>query len=107
MAERANVYRHVVLFKFKDTASAETVAAIENAFRALGTTLPFVEDFEWGLNDSPEGLDEGFTHCFIVTFAGPEGRDLYLPHPAHVAFVERWLDPHLEKACVVDFAAQT
>ena len=106
MTERSNVYRHVVLFKFKDTASAETVAGIEGAFRALGASLPFVTGFEWGLNSSPEGLDEGFTHCFIVTFAGPEGRDQYLPHPAHRAFIARWLDPNLEKACVVDFAAR-
>ncbi len=107
MALRANVYRHVVLFKFKQRTSAEMEAAIADAFRAFCASLPFVTDFEWGLNTSPEGLDEGFTHCFIVTFAGPEGRDAYLPHPAHRAFIERWLDPHLEKACVVDFAAQT
>ncbi len=106
MPKRANVYRHVVLFKFKDTASAETVAAIEDAFRAFCATLPFVTDFEWGLNSSPEGLDEGFTHCFIVTFANSAGRDAYLPHPAHRAFISRWLDPNLEKACVVDFAAR-
>ena len=106
MTERANTYRHVVLFKFKDTATPETVAGIEDAFRALGASLPFVTDFEWGLNSSPEGLDDGFTHCFIVTFAGPEGRDQYLPHPAHRAFIARWLDPNLEKACVVDFAAR-
>ena len=106
MTERANVYRHVVLFKFKDSATAETVAAIEGAFRAFCASLPFVTDFEWGLNSSPEGLNDGFTHCFIVTFAGPEGRDQYLPHPAHQAFIARWLDPNLEKACVVDFAAQ-
>ncbi len=106
MAQRANVYRHVVLFKFKDATSAATVAGIEDAFRAFCASLPFVTDFEWGVNSSPEGLDDGFTHCFIVTFAGPEGRDAYLPHPAHRAFIERWLDPNLEKACVVDFAAQ-
>lgn len=106
MGERANTYRHVVLFKFKETASAKTIAAIEDAFRAFCTTLPFVTDYEWGLNSSPEGLDQGFTHCFVVTFAGPEGRDAYLPHPAHKAFVSRWLDPHLDKVCVVDFAAQ-
>lgn len=106
MPKRANVYRHVVLFKFKDTASTETVAAIEDAFRAFCATLPFVTDFEWGLNSSPEGLDEGFTHCFIVTFANSAGRDAYLPHPAHQAFISRWLDPNLEKACVVDFAAR-
>ena len=73
MAERANTYRHVVLFKFKDTASAETVAGIEDAFRAFCASLPFVTDFEWGLNSSPEGLNEGFTHCFIVTFAAAGG----------------------------------
>lgn len=106
MPKPANAYRHVVLFKFKDTASAETVTGIENAFRAFCASLPFVTGFEWGLNSSPEGLDQGFTHCFIVTFAGPEGRDKYLPHPAHQAFVSRWLDPNLEKVCVVDFAAQ-
>ncbi len=106
MAKRANTYRHVVLFKFNDTTPAETVGAIEDAFRAFCAGLPFVTDFEWGLNSSPEGLNEGFTHCFIVTFAGPEGRDQYLPHPDHRAFISRWLDPNLEKACVVDFAAQ-
>jgi len=106
MAERANVYRHVVLFKFKDATPAATVTAIEDAFRALCAGLPFVTDFEWGLNSSPEDLNEGFTHCFIVTYAGPEGRDQYLPHPDHQAFIARWLDPNLEKACVVDFAAR-
>jgi hypothetical protein len=106
MAERAKPYRHVVLFKFKDTTSRETLAGIEGAFRAFCASLPFVTGFEWGRNSSPEGLDDGFTHCFIVTFAGPEGRDAYLPHPAHKAFVGRWLDPNLEKVCVVDFAAQ-
>jgi hypothetical protein len=103
MTEGASVYRHVVLFKFKPTAPKGSVEAIENAFRALCAELPFVRGFEWGLNSSPEGLNDGFTHCFIVTFDGPEGRDAYLPHPAHQAFCQRYLDPALEKACVVDF----
>jgi hypothetical protein len=104
VAVRAKFYRHVVLFKFKDSASAETVAGVEAAFRAFCAGLPFVADLEWGRNSSPEGLNQGFTHCFIVSFAGPEGRDAYLPHPDHRAFCQRWLDPNLEKACVVDFA---
>jgi hypothetical protein len=103
MAEGAGAYRHVVLFKFKPTASSDSVAAIESAFGALAAELPFVKGFEWGRNSSPEGLDEGFTHCFIVTFEGPQDRDAYLPHPAHQAFCRRYLDPALEKVCVVDF----
>ena len=72
-------------------------------FALLCAELLFVRGFEWGRNSSPEGLDQGFTHCFIVSFDGPEGRDAYLPHPAHQAFCRRYLDPSLEKACVVDF----
>ena len=103
MAEHASAYRHVVLFKFKPTAPKGSVEAIENAFRALCAELPFVRGFEFGRNSSPEGLDERFTHCFIVTFDRPEDRDAYLPHPAHQAFCQRYLDPALEKVCVVDF----
>jgi hypothetical protein len=105
MAKQSSPYRHVVLFKFKPTIPQEAVRAIEAAFRALSAELPFVTGFEWGTNSSPEGKDQGFTHCFIVTFAGPEGRDAYLPHPAHQAFVRRHLEPALEKACVFDFAS--
>lgn len=99
-------YRHVVLFKFKATVSKSTVEAIEAAFRALCAQLSFVKGFEWGHNSSPENLNDGFTHCFIVTFASAADRDAYLPHPAHIEFCKLYLDDNLEKACVVDFLAQ-
>jgi len=98
-------YRHVVLFKFRPGVAEETLRGIELAFGALARELPFVTGFEWGRNSSPEGLHKGFTHCFLVTFAGPADRDAYLPHPAHQAFCRTWLDPNLEDVCVVDFAA--
>lgn len=106
MSNQPRPYRHVVLFQFKDSTSEETVQKIENAFRALCASLPCVQGFEWGRNSSPENLDMGFTHCFIVTFASPADRDIYLPHPAHVAFCTDYLDENLEKACVVDFDAR-
>jgi hypothetical protein len=77
---------------------------IETGFRALGQELELVRSFEWGTNNSPEGLNQGFTHCFILTFASETERDAYLPHPAHQQFVHL-LQPHLEKALVVDFWA--
>lgn len=106
MPRRPGAYRHVVLFKFKPEVPDKDVRAIEAAFRRFCDELPFVTGFEWGRNSSPENLDEGFTHCFIVSFDGPGGRDTYLPHPAHQEFVRRYLDPALEKACVVDFAPE-
>jgi hypothetical protein len=105
MRDIGRIYRHAVLFKFYDKTSAETIRKIEDAFRGLSEKLPFITDFEWGTNSSPENLNEGFTHFFLVSFAGPEGRDAYLPHPEHQAFCRNYLDPNLEKVCVVDYWA--
>jgi hypothetical protein len=97
--------RHVVLFKFKDGTPAADVRKIEDAFRALPSKIPEIAAFEWGTNNSPEGLAQGFTHCFFVSFRDAKGREAYLPHPAHKAFVDV-LKPHLDKVLVVDYDAK-
>lgn len=97
--------RHVVLFKFKDSASAEDIAKVEAAFSALPGKIPQIRDYEWGTNNSPEGLDKGFTHCFLLTFDSEEDRAIYLPHPDHKAF-GAVLSPHLEDVLVVDYWTQ-
>lgn len=98
-------YRHVVLFKFKDTATAAEVQELEKAFGQLAQKIETVKAFEWGTNVSPEGLNDGFTHCFFVTFADKAGLEVYLPHPAHQEFVGK-LKPLLDKVCVVDYVAK-
>ncbi|MFP4055375.1 MAG: Dabb family protein [Candidatus Brocadiia bacterium] len=97
--------RHVVLFKFKDDATRQQIEEIEGAFRALPSKIPQVRDFEWGTDVSTEGLAQGYTHCFLVTFEDAEARDAYLPHPAHKAFVEQ-LQPVLDKVLVIDYVAR-
>lgn len=97
-------YRHVVLFKFKDTATPEQVKGLEKAFGELATKIDTVKAFEWGTNVSPEGLNDGFTHCFFVGFADKAGLEVYLPHAEHQAFVAK-LKPILDKVCVVDYIA--
>jgi hypothetical protein len=103
MSETEKPYRHVVLFKFRENTSEAAVRAIERAFRDLSAKLPFVTGFEWGRNSSPENLNHGYTHCFIVSFRDEAGRDAYLPHPEHQAFCREFLDPALEEAFVLDF----
>ena len=102
--EKKKQLRHVVLFKFKETATPEEVQQVEAAFIALPSKISQIKDFEWGLNNSPEGLNKGLTHCFFVTFDSEEDRAIYLPHPAHKAFVDV-LSPHLEDVLVVDYWA--
>ena len=96
--------RHVVWFKFKESSSAADVKKVEDAFRTLPQKIKEIKAFEWGTNNSPENLNQGFTHCFFVSFASEKDRAAYLPHPAHQAFVEV-LKPHLDKVLVVDYWA--
>ena len=102
--QQDSLLRHVVLFKFKPGTSKENIAKVEAAFSALPSKIPQIVGYEWGLNNSPEGLDKGFTHCFFLTFHSEGDRAIYLPHPDHKAFVEI-LSPFLEDAVVVDYWA--
>ena len=101
-ATKKPLLRHAVLFKFKDDAEKGAIEKVENAFRALPTQIPEIKDFEWGTNNSPEGLNDGFTHCFFVSFADEASREVYLPHPKHLEFVEV-LKPVLDKVLVLDY----
>ena len=94
--------RHVVLFKFKDSSQPEDVKKVEDAFAGLSKKISLIKDFEWGTNNSPENLNQGLTHCFLVTFASEKDRDAYLIHPEHQKFVEV-LKPHLDKVTVLDY----
>lgn len=103
--EDRKVLRHVVMFRFKETSTAADVERIVEAFRALPGAIAAIRGFEWGTDNSPEGLQQGLTHCFLLTFDSEADRDAYLPHPAHKAFVEL-VGPHVEKVTVVDYWAR-
>jgi hypothetical protein len=94
--------RHVVLFKFKPEVTKEQVSEVVAAFGALPKRIDAIKGFEWGTDVSVEMKAEGFTHCFVVTFADAKGRDAYLPHAAHAQFV-KLVGPRIEKVLVFDF----
>jgi len=94
--------RHVVALKFKDSATKEQIRHVEDAFAALETRIPAVNSLKWGTNISPEKLNKGFTHCFLLTFKSDQNRDDYLVHPAHKEF-GKLLEPVLDDVFVIDF----
>jgi len=103
--EKGGLLRHVVMFGFKESSSDAEIQKVVDAFAALPQKIPQIADFEYGTNNSPEGLNDGLTHCFLVSFESEEDRSIYLPHPAHKEFVEI-LKPHLEKVVVIDYWAK-
>jgi hypothetical protein len=78
--------RHVVVFKYKASATAAQIDELTQAFKALKGKIPGIVAFEHGVNNSPENLNKGFTHVYLLTFESAAARDSYLPHPAHKEF---------------------
>lgn len=102
---KTNSVQHIVLFKFKPEATPEKITEIVAAFEALPSKIKEIKDFKWGTNNSPEKLDKGLTHAFILTFDSEKDRDAYLPHPAHKAF-GAVAGPWFADVTVVDFTDQ-
>lgn len=80
--------KHVVVFKYKPGTTDAQIAEVTTAFRNLKGKIPGIVSFETGVNHSPEKLDKGFTHVYLLTFDNVAARDTYLPHPEHKKFGE-------------------
>lgn len=101
---KSNQVKHIVIFKYKEKATPAQIEEVTQAFKALKGKIPGIVSFEYGVNNSPENLNKGFTHAYLLTFKDAASRDAYLPHPEHKKFGELLgkLDV-LEEPFVVDF----
>ncbi len=97
--------RHVVAFKFKEKTSDAQIKELVKAFRGLKKKIPQIAAFETGTNNSPENLNKGHTHAFILTFKSEEDRDAYLVHPDHKEF-GKLVGPIVDDVFVIDFWAK-
>ena len=95
---------HVVAFNFNEDLTEAQIKEVEDAFRALKGKISQIKDYKWGTNNSPEGLNQGCTHGFVLKFHSEEDRNAYLIHPDHKAF-GKLLGGKLEKVFVIDFWA--
>ena len=78
--------KHMVAFKFKDGTSEADIDKLNAAFRELPDKIDVIRTFDMGLNNSPEKLNKGCTHGYLLTFDSDAERDIYLNHPAHKEF---------------------
>jgi len=93
--------RHFGVFKFKPGVQE---SLIEDCFRTMKDMVGKIDgllDMEYGPYNGDEGLNEDFTHGFVMTFDTPESRDIYLPHPIHEE-VKAFVVPNLERVIVFD-----
>ncbi len=75
--------QHMVLFKFKPEVTPKKITEIFSQLAQLQQLIPGITYFAGGPNSSLEGLSQGYTHGFLMTFESVDARDTYLPHPEH------------------------
>ena len=92
---------HIVLVKFA-SAKAHRAAELRVALEALRKLMPDFLSVSGGPYSSPEGLNQGYTHGYLMTFADAAARDRYPTHPEHEKIKQAFL-PDLEGVVAFDF----
>ena len=93
--------RHFGVFKFKPVVTEAQIAECFSTMNDMVGAISGLLSFEYGPYNSTEGLNEDFTHGFVMTFDNLQSRDAYLPHPIHET-VKDVVVPRLERVIVFD-----
>ncbi|WP_375399158.1 Dabb family protein [uncultured Amnibacterium sp.] len=76
---------HVVLFRFRDSTSAEERQEVERRFHALADGVRhgrrYIRSIRSGAQISPEDAGHGFELGFVVEFSSEGDRNYYLGRP--------------------------
>ena len=83
---RPGLVRHIVLFRFRSTATPQQRAEATRRFLALQQECrrngsPYILSIETGAQSSGEGIDGGFEQGFLVTFQSEGDRNYYVGKP--------------------------
>jgi len=74
---------HMVILKIATDISDTEIKKVFNALAKLVDVIPGLISFSGGANNSPEGINHGYSHAFHMIFKDVHARDEYLPHPEH------------------------
>lgn len=77
--------RHIVLTKFKPETSERTIAAIYDGLSALAEKLPGAGSFTGGRSQSPEQIERGYMHGFVIDFDSWDALKNYADNEDHKA----------------------
>ncbi len=93
--------KHFGVFKFKETIREEQIWECFRTMKNMVGRVDGLLDMVYGAYNGNEGLNEEFTHGFVMTFDSPASRDVYLPHPVHEE-VKKFVVPKLDRVIVFD-----
>lgn len=97
---------HMVLLKVKQGVPQKEIDLVFAEIAALQLKIAGIVHYAGGAYSSPEGMNQGYTHGFCMTFKDAASRNAYLPHPLHEpvkAHVVKILDGGLKGVVAFDF----
>ena len=77
--------RHIVLTRFRPETPEATIAGIYAGLSALTDKLPGAQDFTGGRSESPEQIERGYMHGFVIDFDSWEALQSYADNAEHKA----------------------
>jgi hypothetical protein len=94
------MFRHCVMFRFKDGTTPATVAEVRTALDGL-RHLPMVRRYEFGTD---AGLaEDNFDFALVADFDDRAGYEAYAADPAHVAVLSGHLRPNIAARSAVQY----
>ena len=87
---------HIVLFKFKKEVTPNEIQSCFEQLYQLAQDLPEIKTYQSFCYESNEGMNQNYTHGFIMQFDSAKDRDTYLDHPKHLV-VKDFITPKLEE----------
>jgi hypothetical protein len=75
--------RHIVLTKFRPETPEGKIAEIYAGLSALAEKLPGAQKFTGGRSESPEQIERGYMHGFVIDFDSWDALQSYADNPTH------------------------
>lgn len=101
MSAKSSGIVHIVLFKWKETATADQIGAALTALRGLKGQIPGITELSCGANFTDRG--QGFTHGLVVHLTDKAALEAYGPNPTHQEVVVNHIKPIAENVLALDY----
>ncbi|MBT8456450.1 MAG: Dabb family protein [Rhodobacteraceae bacterium] len=84
--------RHIVLVRFRVDITEDVIESIFGGLTALQTKLPGILGVTAGRSESPEQMERGYMHGFVIDFENWQALDRYARDPDHKALGAQLVD---------------
>jgi hypothetical protein len=75
--------RHIVLIRFLPSVSEAKIADLFHELHQIRGKVPGLLDITAGKSESPEQMERGYMHGFVVDFSDWAALQAYQDHPEH------------------------